>query len=111
MAASIACRPRTRPACVKTVTAQMLALLATRPARRNIRMLFRFVLVLMLLVTAYAAVFHLLMLREEEFYIPRFFIGLFATLCTLEAEADYRPVASRLIELADSAIFKQKIAQ
>lgn len=51
---------------MKTVTAQMLALLATRPARRNIRMLFRFVLVLMLLVTAYAAVFHLLMLREGQ---------------------------------------------
>ncbi len=51
---------------MKTVSAQLGSLLRKRPAQRNVRLLLRFVFVLVLLITAYSIGFQVLMAREGQ---------------------------------------------
>lgn len=51
---------------MKTVPAQLTTLLTRRPAQRNVRLLLRFLLVLVLLITVYSLGFHVLMAREGQ---------------------------------------------
>lgn len=51
---------------MKFLPTQLIIFLRSDPDRRNLRLLFRFLLVLLALVLAFTVVFHLLMLREGQ---------------------------------------------
>ncbi|HEY0035644.1 MAG TPA: potassium channel family protein, partial [Longimicrobium sp.] len=51
---------------MKFVPAQMAAYLQVRSARRNLRVLRNYVIVLLLMITAYSVIFHFLMAAEGQ---------------------------------------------
>jgi Trk K+ transport system NAD-binding subunit len=53
---------------LKALPAEIIAIIRSRGGRRNLRVLFRFFLVLVLMITVYSVLFHILMLREGQEY-------------------------------------------
>ncbi|MGV3587580.1 MAG: potassium channel family protein [Adhaeribacter sp.] len=53
---------------MKFLSTQLLLFLRSEPDRRNLRLLFRFLVVLLILVLIFTLLFHLLMLREGKTY-------------------------------------------
>jgi Trk K+ transport system NAD-binding subunit len=53
---------------LKALPAEIASLIRDRPGRRNLRLLARFLLVLVVMIVVYSVGFHLLMLREGEEY-------------------------------------------
>ena len=66
---------------MKTVPAQMAALLTRRPTQRNVRLVVRFIVVLVALIVAYSIGFHLLMAREGQSH--SLLTGLYWTLTVM----------------------------
>jgi Trk K+ transport system NAD-binding subunit len=65
----------------KSFSAQMSATLRGRRGQRNLRVLFRFLLILLAMIVAYSAGFHLLMLRENQDHT--WFTGFYWTLTVM----------------------------
>jgi Trk K+ transport system NAD-binding subunit len=53
---------------MKFLTTQVTLFLQNKPDRRNLRLLFNFLLILLGMITVYSVVFHILMLREGQTY-------------------------------------------
>jgi len=53
---------------MKFLTTQVTLFLQNKPDRRNLRLLFNFLLILLAMITVYSVVFHILMLREGQTY-------------------------------------------
>ena len=51
---------------MKFLPTQLILFLRNSPERRNLKLLFRFLVVLLILVLAFTVIFHLLMLREGQ---------------------------------------------
>ncbi|GAA4297367.1 potassium channel family protein [Nibribacter koreensis] len=66
---------------MKFLPSQMLAILKNRPERRNLQLLFKFMLVLVALTVLFTVIFHLLMLREGRTF--SWITGLYWTLTVM----------------------------
>jgi len=53
---------------LKALPAEIITMIRSRRGRRNLRVLVRFFLVLVVMITVYSVVFHMLMLREGQEY-------------------------------------------
>jgi voltage-gated potassium channel len=53
---------------MKFLTTQVTLFLQNKPDRRNLRLLFNFLLILVAMITVYSVLFHILMLREGQSY-------------------------------------------
>ncbi|WP_460924272.1 ion channel [Pontibacter brevis] len=53
---------------MKFLPTQLIIFLQSEPDRRNLRLLFRFLVVVLVLVLVFTVIFHLLMLREGQRY-------------------------------------------
>lgn len=66
---------------MKFLSTQLIIFLKNKPDRRNLKLLFRFLLILFLLIVAFSIVFHLLMLREGQRY--SWITGIYWTLTVM----------------------------
>ncbi|WP_228527920.1 potassium channel family protein [Pararhodonellum marinum] len=69
---------------IKTISTQVALLLQNKPERRNLKLLFKFVMALVVLVVIFSFIFHLLMLREgRTFSFPTGFYWTLTVMSTL----------------------------
>lgn len=66
---------------LKTLTAELASVVHTRTGRRNVRVLIRFLLVLVAMIAVYTVLFHVLMQREGKQY--SWITGLYWTLTVM----------------------------
>lgn len=66
---------------MKFLSAQITLLLNNRPDRRNLKILFRFIMILLVMITVFSIVFHYLMMREGQDF--SFVTGFYWTLTVM----------------------------
>ncbi|MFD2036869.1 potassium channel family protein [Belliella marina] len=66
---------------MKFLSAQVTLLLKNKPERRNLKILFRFVMVLFAMITVFSVIFHFLMIREGQSF--SFITGFYWTLTVM----------------------------